>query len=113
MSGRRGEKSEPREKARKRRERGREREKLTAAPDSSIAFMAGNVVVVEADSWDPSDVTEEMLQSLVDGGLLRPVTDPSRPEWIAPYGEPELRPRDGYVMSFVSFHKRGLGVPMD
>ena len=26
-----------------------EREKLTAAPDSSITFMAGNVVVVEAD----------------------------------------------------------------
>jgi hypothetical protein len=75
--------------------------------------MVGNVVVVEADPWDPSDVTEEMLQSLVDGGLLRPVTDPSRPEWIAPYGEPEPRPRDGYVVSFVSFHECGLGVPAD
>ena len=61
MPGRRGEKSEPREKARKRREREREREKLTAALDSSIAPMAGNVVVVEADPWDPSDITEEML----------------------------------------------------
>ena len=49
--------------------------------------MAGDIVVVEADPWDPSDITEEMLQSLVDGGLLRPVTDPTRPEWIAPYGE--------------------------
>ncbi|XP_066310840.1 uncharacterized protein [Miscanthus floridulus] len=73
--------------------------------------MAGNVVVVEADPWDPSDVTEEMLQSLVDGGLLRPVTDSSRPEWIAPYGELEPRPRDDYVVSFVSFHERGLSVP--
>ena len=61
MLGRRGEKSEPREKARKKRERGREREKLTAAPDSSIAPMAGNIIVVEADPWDPLDVTEEML----------------------------------------------------
>ncbi|XP_066344126.1 uncharacterized protein [Miscanthus floridulus] len=59
--------------------------------------MASNVVVVEADPWDPSDVTEEMLQSLVDGGLLCPVTDLSRPEWIAPYGELEPRPRNGYV----------------
>ena len=48
---------------------GREK-KLTAAPDSSIAPMAGNVVVVEADPWDPSDVIEETLQSLIDGGLL-------------------------------------------
>ena len=39
---------------------GREK-KLTAAPDSSIAPMAGDIVVVEADPWDPSDVTEEML----------------------------------------------------
>ena len=75
--------------------------------------MAGNIVVVEADPWDPSDVTEEMLQSLVDGGLLRPVIDPTRSEWIAPYSEPELRPRDGYVVSFVSFHERGLGLPVD
>ena len=75
--------------------------------------MAGDIIVVEADPWDPSDVTEEMLQSLDDGGLLRPVTDPTRPEWIAPYDERELRPRDGYVVSFVSFHERGLGVSAD
>ena len=54
-----------------------------------------------------------MLQSLVDGGLLRPVTDPARLEWIAPYGEREPRPCDGYIVSFVSFHERGLGVPAD
>ena len=53
------------------------------------------------------------LQSLVDDGLLRPVVDPNRPEWIALGGEPELRPCDGYIMSFVSFHERGLGVPVD
>ena len=75
--------------------------------------MAGDIDVIEADPWDPSDVTVEMLQSLIDGGLLRSVTDPNRPEWIAPLGEPEPRPHDGYVVSFVSFHKRGLGVPAD
>ena len=56
---------------------------------------------------------EETLQSLVDGGLLRPVTDPSKPEWIAPGSEPEPRPRDGYIVSFVAFHERGLGLPVD
>ena len=28
-------------------------------------------------------------------------------------GEPEPRPRDGYVVSFVSFHERGLSLPVD
>ena len=28
-------------------------------------------------------------------------------------GEREPRPREGYVVSFVSFHERGLGVPAD
>ena len=38
---------------------------------------------------------------------------PDRPEWIASSGEPELRPREGYVVSFVSFHERGLGLSAD
>ena len=74
--------------------------------------MAG-AVVIEVDPWGWSDVSMETLQSLVDDGLLRPVTDPNRPEWIAPSGEPEPRPRDGNVVSFVSFHERGLGLPVD
>ena len=74
--------------------------------------MAG-AVVLPTDPWGPSDVSEETLQSLVDDGLLRLVTDPNRPEWIASGNEPEPRPRDGYIVSFVSFHERGLGVPAD
>ena len=75
--------------------------------------MAGDIVIIEADPWGPSDVTVETLQSLVDGGLLRPVTDPNRLEWIAPSDEPEPRPRDSYVVSFVSFHEHGLVLPAD
>ena len=75
--------------------------------------MAGDIVVIKADLWDPSDITVEMLQSLVDGGLLRSLTDPNRPEWIAPSGELEPRPHDGYVVSFVSFHERGLVLSVD
>jgi hypothetical protein len=28
-------------------------------------------------------------------------------------GKPELRPCDGYIVSFVAFHKHGLGLPVD
>ena len=45
--------------------------------------------------------------------LFRSVTDPDEPEWIAPGNESEPRPRDGYVVSFVVFHERGLGSPVD
>ena len=75
--------------------------------------MDGGPIILQADPWGPSDMSMEMLQSLVNDGLLCPVTDPNRPEWIAPSGEPEPRPRDGYIMSFVSFHKRGLILPVD
>ena len=75
--------------------------------------MAGGAVVVQADPWGPSDVSTATLQSLVDDGLLRLVTDPTRPEWIALGSEPEPRPRDGYIVSFVAFHERALGLPVD
>ena len=73
----------------------------------------GPPVILPVDPWGPSDVSEETLQSLVDNGLLRPITNPNRPEWIAPGSELEPRPRDGYIVTFVSFHERGLGVPSD
>ena len=75
--------------------------------------MAGGPVILPMDPWDLSDVSVEMLRSLIDDGLLRPITDPDRPEWIAPSGELEPRPREGYVVSFVPFHERGLIMPAD
>ena len=75
--------------------------------------MAGSAVVLQVDPWGPSDVSVETLESLIDDGLLHPVTDPSRSEWIALGAKSEPRPRDGYIMSFVSFHKHGLGLPAD
>ena len=75
--------------------------------------MAGGPVILPADPWERSDVTEEKLQLLVEADLLRPITDPDEPEWIAPGDESEPRPRDGYVVSFVVFHERGFGLPAD
>ena len=54
-----------------------------------------------------------MLQALVDAGLLRPITDPDRPEWIALGSESEPRPHDDYMVSFIFFHERGLGLLAD
>ena len=76
-------------------------------------MAGGPPVILPMDPWEPSDVSVEVLQSLIDDGLLRPITDPNRAEWITPLGEPEPRPHEGYVVSFVSFHERGLGVPAD
>ena len=76
-------------------------------------MAGGPPVILPADPWQSSNVSVEVLQSLIDDGLLRPITDPDRPEWIAPLGEPEPRPPVGYVVSFVSFHERGLGLPVD
>ena len=95
------------------RERGIARARLTAVAAFSTAPMAGGAVVIQVDPWGPSDVSTETLQSLVDDGLLHSVTDPNRPEWIAPRAEPQSRPHDGYIVSFVAFHERGLGLPVD
>ena len=75
--------------------------------------MASTVVVIEVDPWGRSNVSVETLQPLVDDGLLRPVTDPNRSEWIALGAELEPRPRDGYIVSFVAFHEGGLDLLAD
>ena len=75
--------------------------------------MAGGAVVLQADPWGSSDVSVATLQSLIDDGLLCPVTNPNRPKWIALGNESEPRPRDGYIVSFVAFHECGLDLPAD
>ena len=64
------------------RERETERKRERDYRRSSILHraMAGGPVILSADPWERSDVTEEKLQSLVEAGLLRPITDPNEPE---------------------------------
>jgi hypothetical protein len=48
----------------------------------------------------------------VGDGLLRPRTSQDLPEWRVPStNHREPTPPAGYVVSFVAFHERGLGVP--
>ena len=61
------------------------------------------------DSWYRSNVTHACMEGLVKRGLLHGRTDAV--EWLMPGREDAPAPPDGYVVSFVPFHERGLVVP--
>jgi hypothetical protein len=74
--------------------------------------MADRVTVVSpCDPWPLSTVTVDDLEALVADGLLRPLSGDPQPEWMAPLSGAAPSPPAGYVLSFVSFHERGFGVP--
>ena len=74
--------------------------------------MADRVTVISPrDPWPFSTVTADDLKALVADGLLRPLSGDSQPEWMAPPSGAAPSPPPGYVVSFVSFHERGFGVP--
>jgi hypothetical protein len=74
--------------------------------------MADRVTVVPPrDPWPFSIVTVDDLEALVADGLLRPLSRDPQPEWMVPPSGADLTPPQGYVLSFVSFHERGFGVP--
>lgn len=68
-------------------------------------------VLVPRDPWPYSTVTVVDLWNLVDGGLLCPSPIEVRLEWLMPRDEEELNPPENYIISFVSFHEQGFGVP--
>jgi hypothetical protein len=57
-------------------------------------------------------VTERQLRDLEREGLLHPLTSSTRSEWItSPVDHREPSPPKGYVVSFIKFHRHGLGSP--
>jgi hypothetical protein len=73
--------------------------------------MADRVTIIPPrDPWPFSTVTADDLEDLVAEGLLCPLSDERQPEWIPPERS-RPPPPSGYVVSFVSFHERGFGVP--
>jgi hypothetical protein len=77
-----------------------------------ILFLANyKVGVTPRDPWPFSTVTADDLEALVAEGLLRPLSGGSQPEWMAPPSGAAPSPPPGYVVSFVSFHEWGFGVP--
>jgi hypothetical protein len=63
------------------------------------------------EPWSRSSVTQERLEELIEEGLLRPVTSAIALEWITPEeGVDVPNPPAGYVLSFMAFHERGLGI---
>jgi hypothetical protein len=74
--------------------------------------MADRVtVVLPRDPCPFSTVTVDDLEALVADGLLRPLSGDPQPEWMAPPSGATPSPSPGYVLSFVSFHEWGFGVP--
>jgi hypothetical protein len=64
------------------------------------------------DAWVYSSVMERKLEELVHNGLLRPRASRSQLEWrVPPTNHRELAPPEGYVVSFIVFHERGLRMP--
>jgi hypothetical protein len=56
---------------------------------------------------------ERKLEDLVCDGLLRSRVSRSQPEWrVLPSSHREPAPPEGYVVSFIAFHERGLGMPL-
>jgi hypothetical protein len=51
------------------------------------------------------------MEALVADGLLRPLSGDPQPEWMVPPSGAGPTPPPGYVLSFISFHERGFGVP--
>jgi hypothetical protein len=75
--------------------------------------MADRVTVVSPlDPWPLSTVTVDDLEALVADGLLRRLSGDPQPEWMVPASKAVPTPPPGYVVSFVSFHERGFGVPV-
>jgi hypothetical protein len=74
--------------------------------------MADRVTVVPPrDPWPFSTVTVDDLEALVSDGLLHPLSGDPQPEWMVPPSGAAPTSPPGYVLSFVSFHERGFGVP--
>lgn len=68
------------------------------------------IVIHPEEPWPVSNVTEGVLRGLVAEGLLCPHGDAADPAWLAPAPDHhEPHPPEGYVVSFVAFHKRGFG----
>jgi hypothetical protein len=75
--------------------------------------MADRVTIISPrDPWPFSTVIADDLEDLVAEGLLRPLSDERQPEWIPPASGAAPSPPPGYVVSFVSFHERGFGLPV-
>src|SRR5699024_3870991 len=74
--------------------------------------MADRVTVsLPRDLWPIATIKVDDLAALVTNGLLRPLSGDPQPEWVVPAWEAVPTPPPGFVVSFVSVHERGFGVP--
>ena len=60
-------------------------------------------------NWQRASTTSGQLERLVVAGMLPAHSEAA--EWLLPGLEDFPQPPAGYVVSFVTFHERGLSVP--
>jgi len=71
------------------------------------------MMLIAANGCHLSNMTEFRLWDLVDEGLLCPAASSMQLEWIVlPVEHREPSPPEGYVVSFVKFHRHRLGSPL-
>jgi hypothetical protein len=74
--------------------------------------MVGKSQILPVDVWARSSMTERRLEELVRDRLLRPRASRTQPKWRVPsFDHQEPTPPEGYVVSFMAFHKKGFSVP--
>ena len=65
------------------------------------SFSVAMVQLVDPVSWGKSIADQALLELLVGTGILPPITDPARPEWIAPGStEVDPKPPTGYISAW-------------
>jgi hypothetical protein len=61
------------------------------------------------EPWPRSDILHARMEGLVKKGLLHARTTVM--EWLVLDNEDALAPPNGYIVSFIPFHERGLTTP--
>jgi hypothetical protein len=70
------------------------------------------LTILDPYAWERSTVTPLALGELVAAGQLSENEDGRPAEWIVPPAADRApNPPEGYVVSFVRFHKRGFNAP--
>jgi len=74
--------------------------------DPFTLFVVAMVQLVDPVPCGKSVAYQAFLESLVATGLLPPITDPARPEWIAPGSTmTDPKPPTGNVVSLARLHE--------
>ena len=79
------------------------------APYLFLTYVGSWSSSLSMESWYRSDVTYACMEGLIKRGLLRGRIDTM--EWLVLSHKEVPMPPNGYIVSFMPFHERGLMIP--